>query len=148
MDSKVNEGSRFSFLVPLALPLEGVQGLPMSLGTPDNSSSGSICVRNRRSSQSSEINSLVEALNMAPISGNSSPKDVPRPFDSVLPLLHDSPSAIFDEHWPHARTDEYDVHVTITRQLQSPDSMIQPPVSHANINDVDATKLRILIVEV
>ena len=154
VDSKVNEGSRFSFLIPLALPLEvDIKSALLSFGRPDNSPSESIRIPTRRSSQSSEIDGLVEALtfnHMSGVSGNSSPKDGSRNFiEDVtgifkLPLRRGSSPAVSEDHLSHTGANKDDPDTTITRRLQPPMSLMQPLVSH----DVDATKLRILIVEV
>ncbi|KAF7346045.1 ATP-binding cassette transporter [Mycena sanguinolenta] len=64
VDSKVNEGSRFSFLIPLALSEDG-DGLVMSSGSSKESSFKSLRIRSRNQSLDSstgEIDSLVEAL--------------------------------------------------------------------------------------
>jgi len=151
VDSKVNGGSRFSFLFPLTLPLEGdAKSDLMSFGRSDNSPSGS--------SQSSKIDNLVDALtsnHITDVSGNSSLEDgnrnfiedVVRPFN--LPRPRGSSPVILEDHWAaHVKANKDDLHMTITRRLKSPESMIQPPVSHTNVsNDVDAIRLRILIVE-
>src|ERR1700733_9220758 len=63
VESEVDEGSRFSFLIPLALPVEdNTKPTFPSSGHSEKSLDGSIAVRPRRSSQSSEIECLVEAL--------------------------------------------------------------------------------------
>ncbi|KAJ6466421.1 phytochrome-like protein [Mycena sanguinolenta] len=75
VESKVNEGSRFSFLIPLALSEDG-DGLVMSSsgGSSRDSSFKSLRIRSRKQSLDSstgEIDSLVEALSSDHMAGPS-----------------------------------------------------------------------------
>ncbi|KAJ7134984.1 hypothetical protein C8R43DRAFT_894662 [Mycena crocata] len=62
VESKVDEGSRFSFLIPLSLPTEGDELAIPSSAPSTNSSLASLRVRSRKPSLTGEIDSLVEAL--------------------------------------------------------------------------------------
>ncbi|KAJ7134353.1 hypothetical protein C8R44DRAFT_610147 [Mycena epipterygia] len=85
VESKVNEGSKFSFLIPLALSVEGEE-FPTSSPSPSskNSSLKSL-IRSRKPSLDSvsQIDSLVEALSSNHMVGSnpmsSSPSDTPLP---------------------------------------------------------------------
>ncbi|KAJ7366589.1 hypothetical protein DFH08DRAFT_678657 [Mycena albidolilacea] len=102
VESKVDEGSRFSFLIPLALSEDGEELIMTSpAGSSKNSTSSmkSLQVRSRKQSLESstgDIDSLVEALSSNHMSGpsppgsyhrrtrSSSPNELPR-GQSVIP---------------------------------------------------------------
>lgn len=90
VDSKDKQGSRFSFLIPLALPPSGVEGRATALSrSPVSSNHSSLRLRSRTSSieTGTNIDSLVEALasdHMAP-DGSRSAADSARSSPSPSP---------------------------------------------------------------
>jgi hypothetical protein len=146
VDSKVNEGSRFSFLVPLALSLEEDARSPlMSSGRSDQSPYHSI--RTRTSSHSSEIESLVEALtsnHLSSVSGRSSPQAGRK--DAIMSSPHHGSTPGTMEVRP-VKIDSYELDIAMTRRLLPLKSIVQPQAPAAD-HAADLTKLRILIVEV
>ncbi|KAF7314265.1 ATP-binding cassette transporter [Mycena kentingensis (nom. inval.)] len=107
VESKVGEGSQFSFLIPLALATVGEE-LVSSSRTSSNNSAKSLQVRSRRTSlaSSGELDSLVEAISSSHMispsptgSGGNSHKRTrsssPEPTTHQLPTPSHLPPGIF-----------------------------------------------------
>lgn len=158
VDSKVNEGSRFSFLIPLALSMEeDTRSALTSSSRSYQSLHGSIPKHTQRPSQSSEIESLVEALTsnyMSNVSGNSSPQDGNKSVEDVTtPRRGSAPGALeapgYQQHVRPVKVDNHDLDIAMMKQLSPSKSVWKPQAAHSRVdNDTDPTKLRVLVVEV
>lgn len=157
VDSKVNEGSRFSFLIPLALSMEeDTRSALTSSSRSYQSLHGSIPKHTQRPSQSSEIESLVEALTsnyMSNVSGNSSPQDGNKSVEDVTtPRRGSAPGALeapgYQQHVRPVKVDNHDLDIAMMKQLSPSKSVWKPQAAHSRVdNDTDPTKLRVLVVE-
>ncbi len=118
VDSKVMEGSRFSFLIPLSLLGEGSE---MSSSSSKQSSTSSLRIRSRAPSinAGNEIDSLVEALASNHMSSTSSPAPAEREGSS--PLLSSKKSAgsfgVTDSNIPirPVKVDQYELDAQTSR---------------------------------
>ena len=157
VESEVDEGSRFSFLIPLALPIEdGARSTLPSSGHTENSLGGSIAMRSRKSSQSSEFECVVEALtsnHMFDSPDTSSPRfgrNLLKDTAAHLPLRSGSAPGTLElsesqQPLGPVKSDN-DLNIPTTKRIIPP---IQPPgPSHDVDNSTDPHTLRILIVEV
>ncbi|KLO05580.1 hypothetical protein SCHPADRAFT_946794 [Schizopora paradoxa] len=155
VDSKPNEGSRFSFLIPFEL----VQADPSNDSTVDLKvpSSGKLTSRSRTSSKSSEIDSLVEAISSDPmkVKHRKHSKAVAR-STSMTQSPPEGSYDVADSRFPirSVKVDEFDVDKTIFEPHFKSISTPQPSASISAVDSESSTsgtalfsKLRILVVE-
>jgi hypothetical protein len=166
VESKVDEGSRFSFLIPLALSVDGDELVMTSSPGPSSKNSSPMPLRKRSRKQSldsaGKIDSLVEALSSSHIvaqEGYHRPAELPvtaltiKPgvfvvSDSSMPLRPvkvdsftiDTPAAESQKTFPYVLDGSF--------SLQEPPLRAPPPAGPANLPIEDTSKLRVLIVEV
>lgn len=155
VDSKVNEGSQFSFLIPLSLSSEAGSELSLS---PRSSHRTSIRLRSRASSTgSSEIDSLVEALasnhmisqtNSTSAGGSLEAIEVtPAP---TLPIIGVFP--VTDSNVPvrPIKVDDFHSDRDYPSAKDPPQRILPsyPPNLNADRSNLGSAKLRILLVEV
>jgi hypothetical protein len=151
VESKADEGSRFSFLIPLALSIEGNARYDHR---SDHSPRGSIRIRTRSPSQRSEIDSLVEVVtsNHMSMSGNSSPRSPRKLIEDKAapppPRRSSGPGSLeaLGSQIP-VRPIKFDSHeLDIITPLKS---LVAPATSHFGVdNAANPIKLRVLVVEV
>lgn len=163
VDSKPDEGSRFSFLIPFELVhADPSNDSTLDLKTPPG---GTMTGRSRTSSQSSEIDSLVEAISSDPmkVRHRKPSRAVAKP-SSMTQRSSSSPTGgtggtydVVDSRFPirSLKVDEFNVDKTI---VEPHIKLISTPQPSASISAVDSesstsgptlnSKLRILVVEV
>ncbi|KAF9011494.1 hypothetical protein BDZ89DRAFT_1225510 [Hymenopellis radicata] len=120
VDSKVTEGSRFSFLIPLSLLGEGSE---ISSSSSRRSSTSSLRIRSRAPSinAGNEIDSLVEALSSNHMSSTSSQAPEERKRGGSSPLLSNKRSAgsfgVTDSNIPirPVKVDQYELDAPASR---------------------------------
>lgn len=163
VESQVNQGSRFSILLPFSIPPEGSE--TSSSRSSNQSSSASLRIRSQSQSlnSGSEIDSLVEALtsnHMSP--SNSSKGSSPGPSEqNALPSPNISRPGTFevtDSNVPvrPIKMDEFELEPSSLRSRTSRSKLKRFPSSHRSTRPENETaseekrpvvKLRILIVE-
>ncbi|KAJ7505555.1 hypothetical protein B0H11DRAFT_1796399 [Mycena galericulata] len=145
VESKVGEGSRFSFLIPLALSADGGEGLVMSspATSSNNSSLKSLRTRSRKASiESSEgIDSFVEALSASHMVSTSPHESYHKrtrsssPTDGPFPLSTPGVFGVADSSMPlrPVKVDGYNVTTPAatadgeSKQLEFPPMVIPSP---------------------
>lgn len=166
VDSRINEGSRFSFLIPFELVGDKIQG---QITSPEPSSS-SVALQtrsqSRTSSGSSEIDSIVEALSHDPMKKK---KRLSQPPASMPPRQpqHPPKDGVFevtDSRFPirSLKVDEFDVDKAVeSAQINTvaPSPSPEIPLSSTGATrlstgpspsrvELKDERLRVLIVEV
>ncbi|EJC98092.1 uncharacterized protein FOMMEDRAFT_97970 [Fomitiporia mediterranea MF3/22] len=159
VDSKPNEGSRFSFLIPFELPPADNQGAM----SPAHSSSSIQSLRSRKSSDSSEIDGIVEALqsdHMKRPRAVRQTRERKRQYNPRLPAKEGTFN-VADSRFPikSLKVDEFDVDKSVeTSQIKtmaptpvplrlSPPSGTRSPAQVSPSQAVPNDKLRVLVVE-
>lgn len=164
----MDEGSSFSFLIPLALTVED-QSRQRSISPheSDNSRSSLKSVMRARSISSlsgDQIENLVEALSSNHMSGSSiesSPRTSHTSLEDVTTsstLVHHTAPGTFDVAGSQVpvrpvKIDNFSLDLSMTKQLPSPKipiqpSTVEPPPSAPKNASPGPAKLRVLIVEV
>lgn len=161
VDSNVNEGSRFSFLIPLELSTDGSTSL-----SPRSSNQSSIRFRSRTSSTgSSDIDSLVEALASNHMSGSISHSNsppiggLPKAIEGTSDIVPSKPGIfpVTDSNVPvrAIKADDYiglsnppPTSHALTRKLPKGSQLKASTSKENDRRNVRLAKLRILIVEV
>ena len=167
MESKVDQGSRFSFLIPLSLPADGSE--TSGSNSSNRSSAVSLRVRSRAHSlhSGSEIESLVEALGSSHMSpsnsskGSSKGSSPGRHEHRALPGTSTQRLGTFgvtDSNIPvrPVKVEEYELELSALRSRTSRPKLNRLPSTQRSITKFDdretpieeTAHLRILIVEV
>jgi hypothetical protein len=178
VESKVDEGSRFSFLIPLALSVDGDELVMSSSPGPSSRSSPPKALRKRSRKQSldaaGEIDSLVEALSSSHMvspslqesdhrrTRSSSPSELPVTSPTIKPGVF----VVSDSSMPvrPVKVDGFTIDTPATPVAESQktfpyvldgsSSLGGPPLptpslaGPSNLFLEDSSKLRVLIVEV
>jgi uncharacterized Zn-binding protein involved in type VI secretion len=149
VESKVNEGSRFSFLIPFAVAREG--------DSTSCSTSSHVGLGSRKSSSGSDIDGLVEALSSNHMSSrNRSLNSIPSRFsrgdaagtlgipdsNTPLPVVRVDPVVA---SLGHLHKEEP---ITAVAERHSEGNLMPSSRNSKNMNDKKPVKLRVLIVEV
>ncbi|GBE85224.1 histidine kinase [Sparassis crispa] len=152
VDSKIDEGSRFSFLIPFATDIDTV-GLPSVSNSAYSSSRSSLQLRSRNNSRGSgggQIDDLVEALSTTHMDSQISRNDVVNASTSVR-AKEDSVESIPSASFPETKEDNRGSTAVIHRKTLSKgstNSQKRSPGGRRSMSDGGvATRLRILIVE-
>ena len=171
VDSTLNKGSRFSFLLPLST--EGSSSGRLTLSTPESSRSS--LVRSVRSvvpsrtasknSRTAEIDNLVEALSSSHMPADGSPAVVTGPSTTSMPSSRNSPNRALDNGRVEVsgsanplkavKVDEFDLDPPVAASMpirKAPrirvSSLKKSPSNRGLADTYHLPKLRILIVEV
>ncbi len=158
VDSALGQGSRFSFLLPLATETSsafsgsGSAGTRVTIGSSGGSSRSSLqrslhSSLSQPNSRGSQIDNLVEALSSSHLETGPAPS--PRKIERGSPGSTGRASSTSRVDIPGSahplkpvKVDEFDLDKPVVRKSKS---KVSPPKRH---RDADAPKLRILIVEV
>lgn len=156
VDSKPEEGSRFSFLIPFELAAEGTE---QTVSTSTTTSGKSMSTRSRTSSGSSEIDSIVEALSSDHMTNPKRTTTSTSANRTTVQPKQSPANGVFevvDSRFPirSLRVDEFDVDKPVdSAQIMTvaPTPMptrVSPASGSSTPSSTDLEKLRVLVVEV